>query len=79
MYSKQDEDCIIVVISKDDKTAEIHSASFALAKATVLKGRIGNYKTCLRDTNRNIGSISKNPRFFDIVACEKVYFYKTND
>ena len=42
LYSLKEEDCIVIIISKEDKTAEIHS--------------IGNYKTCLRDTNSNIGS-----------------------
>jgi hypothetical protein len=42
LYSLEEEDCIVVIISKEDKTAEIHS--------------IGNYNTCIRDTNRNIGS-----------------------
>ena len=42
LYSKENEECVFIVISKKDKTAEIHG--------------IGNYKTCLYDSNQNVGS-----------------------
>jgi hypothetical protein len=43
LYSKEDDNCVIVIISKKDNTAEIHG--------------IGNYKTCLYESNQNVGSI----------------------
>ena len=42
LYSKEDDNCVIVIISKKDNTAEIHG--------------IGNYKTCLYESNQNVGS-----------------------
>jgi hypothetical protein len=43
LYSKNDEDCVTVIISKEDQVAEIHS--------------IGNYKSCLMAiTNEGVGS-----------------------
>lgn len=42
LNSKNNDECVIVIISKEDKIAEIHS--------------IGNYKSCLYNTNENVGS-----------------------
>jgi hypothetical protein len=41
LYSKNEDDCVSIIISKDDRTAEIHG--------------IGNYKSYLYDTNQNMG------------------------
>ena len=43
LFSKDNDNCVIVIISKKEKTAEIHG--------------IGNYQSCLIDTNINVGSI----------------------
>jgi len=43
LFSKDNDDCVIVIISKKEKTAEIHG--------------IGNYQSCLIDTNINVDSI----------------------
>ena len=43
LYSKNETECVTVIISKKDKIAEIHS--------------IGNYKTCLYESNINVGSL----------------------
>ena len=42
LYSKNNEDCITIIISKSDKTAEIHG--------------IGNFTSCLHEPNQNVGS-----------------------
>jgi hypothetical protein len=43
LFSKDEkEECVMIVISKKEKTAEIHG--------------IGNYKSCIMDTNENVGS-----------------------
>lgn len=45
LYSKNETECVTVIISKKDKIAEIHS--------------IGDYKTCLYESNINVGSLLK--------------------
>ena len=42
LYSNNNDECIYIIISQDDKMAEIHG--------------LGNYKSCLYETNQNIGS-----------------------
>lgn len=42
LYSKDEFECVIIIIEKNDKVAEIHG--------------IGNNKLCLKETNTNIGS-----------------------
>jgi hypothetical protein len=42
LYSKDEFECVIIIIGKNDKVAEIHG--------------IGNNKLCLKETNTNIGS-----------------------
>lgn len=42
LYSKDDFECVAIIIDLENKIAEIHS--------------IGNYKSCLDDINTNIGS-----------------------
>ena len=42
LYSKDDLECVAIIIDKKDRYAEIHG--------------IGNYKSCLDDINTNIGS-----------------------
>ena len=43
LFSKDGkEECVMIVISKKEKTAEIHG--------------IGNYRSCLMDTNESVGS-----------------------
>jgi len=42
LYSKDEVECVIIIIEKNDKVAEIHG--------------IGNNKLCLKETNTNIGS-----------------------
>jgi hypothetical protein len=46
LYSHDEFECVAVVISKTDKIAEIHG--------------IGNYKSCIIDTNTNVGSFLLN-------------------
>lgn len=59
LYSTNENECATVIISKKDKIAEIHS--------------IGNYKTCLYESNINVGSLSKKfLDFLDNLAVEKV-------
>lgn len=43
LFSKDEkEECVMIIISKEEKTAEIHG--------------IGNYRSCFMDTNENVGS-----------------------
>ena len=42
LFSKDNFECVSVLIQKIDKTAEIHG--------------IGNYKSCIKETNTNVGS-----------------------
>lgn len=42
LYSKDEKECVSVIISKKDNIAEIHS--------------IGNFDSCLHTTNQNVGS-----------------------
>ena len=43
LFSKDEkEECVMIIISKEEKSAEIHG--------------IGNYQSCFMDTNENVGS-----------------------
>jgi hypothetical protein len=42
LFSKDGDECVYVIISKEDKTAEIHG--------------IGSYSSCLQETNQSVGS-----------------------
>jgi NAD-dependent SIR2 family protein deacetylase len=42
LFSKDGDECVYVIISQEDKTAEIHG--------------IGSYSSCLQETNQNVGS-----------------------
>jgi hypothetical protein len=61
LYSKDEFDCVSIIIDKENKVGEIHG--------------IGNYKSCLADTNVNIGSkllkitielFKQNKNYFEI-------------
>ena len=42
LYSKDDIDCVTIIIFPEDENAEIHG--------------IGNYKSCIEDSNKSVGS-----------------------
>lgn len=42
LFSKDADECVYIIISQEDKTAEIHG--------------IGSYSSCLQETNQNVGS-----------------------
>lgn len=42
LKTQDDDECIYIIISQDDNVAEIHG--------------LGNYKSCLQETNQNVGS-----------------------
>jgi hypothetical protein len=71
LFSKDVDECVYIIISQEDKTAEIHGIGESQTKfdlgserttrlLTLLKsapqGKAGSYSSCLQETNQNVGS-----------------------